>query len=169
MTEAQIYGVLSAAIVLAGGIIGKAIRWSVTIIAGSITGYGEAVKMTGASVVKAIDDSATASRKALEENTLSNRERVKAEHLTSERLTRVEMKVDSVEVKVDKIHDYVLTPVLGVPEFDSNGVPAEMPPSERRMREPSERRRPPVRPMNGHAIDPPSDPGSYHYTRPPRR
>jgi hypothetical protein len=142
LTEAQILGAIGTAIVVASGVIAAAVRWSAKLVETTVVSFRE-------TIVKAIND-----------NTDSNRERVKAEQVSVQRFI-------VLETKIDEIHDWVHehTPVRGVPVFADDAVPSEMP-SERRMREPSERRRPvPARPFNGHSIDPPSDPGTYHYTK----
>ena len=138
MTEAQIWSVVAAALVTAAGIIGTTIKSSAKIIAGSVAAFRERIG------------------KALDDNTESNRERVKAERVIGERFV-------VLETKIDQIHDWVHnhTPVHGVPVFEP--APDEHPSQRRRIDPPSERRR------NGHSIDAAPDLSvPYHYSRPRR-
>lgn len=138
MTDTQLLGALSGAVLVAAGVV----RWAVKLLV-------DGAKKIVDRVLKSMDDNAAANRRVIEENTASHRARVDAEHQSVQRLT-------ALEAKVGEIHDWVVdhTPVRGVPIFDPDPVPTETP-SERRRRE---------RGTNGYGADLEA-PSSYHVTR----
>lgn len=125
MTDTQLLGALSGAVLVAAGVV----RWAVKLLVDS-------AKKIVDRVIKTIDENAAANRRVIEENTASNRERITAENISERQLA-------VLEAKVGDIHDWIVdhTPVRGVPIFDPD--PAETP-SERRRRE---------RSTNGHGAE----------------